>query len=233
MRAWLTGFLTCLLVVGLAGCSDGGGDNTPVTPSGFAVSLSVNPDEGFTDTFFQLHVIVINASDDQAYENYQARWDFDGDGVYDTPYGDKHFMRHQYAQPGTYNPRIEVRDDHGVFAVAGSMVVVTRENAVPAAVLPWVNPESGTTATEFQLGCTVYDSNDQLGFSGAVRWDWEDDGSYDTPFVAFATSERAAADHIAPVFTYRYATPGDKRARVQAIAPSGRVATNTILIPVR
>lgn len=44
----------------------------------------------------------------------QVRWDFEGDGNWDTPYSTEKKVWHQYEQAGTYNPILEVLDAGGL-----------------------------------------------------------------------------------------------------------------------
>jgi uncharacterized protein (TIGR02145 family) len=39
------------------------------------------------------------------------RWDFNGDGIWDTPFSKKKYLYHQYSQAGQYNAILQVRDD--------------------------------------------------------------------------------------------------------------------------
>lgn len=44
-------------------------------------------------------------------EKLEFRWDFEGDGTFDTEFGPRIALSHAYAKPGLYEPTVEVRDE--------------------------------------------------------------------------------------------------------------------------
>lgn len=52
-----------------------------------------------------------STDDNQPSSDLEVRWDFDGDGTYDTPYSKEKVVYHQYDQPGEYNVTLQVRDN--------------------------------------------------------------------------------------------------------------------------
>ncbi len=55
----------------------------------------------------------------------EIRWDFDGDGVWDTPFGKEKTVFHQFSQPGVYVSALQIRDDAGQEAFATRKVTVS------------------------------------------------------------------------------------------------------------
>ncbi|MCF8350287.1 MAG: hypothetical protein K9H15_03920 [Bacteroidales bacterium] len=85
-----------------------GGSNTPPT-----AAFSVNLSSGSTSTTFEF-----DGSD--SYDNedptsqLQVRWDFDGDGSWDTGWDYDKTENHQYSDEGTYTAKMEVKDTEGL-----------------------------------------------------------------------------------------------------------------------
>jgi uncharacterized protein (TIGR02145 family) len=59
----------------------------------------------------------------------QVRWDFNGDGQWDTDYSDERTIFHSYPQPGTYKVYLEARDPDGLSDTTAQFVEVS----------PWTN----------------------------------------------------------------------------------------------
>jgi PKD repeat protein len=105
--------------------SDGIGDTPRVVPMGredkyplmepFEVNrppvarFEVTPPVGDTSTVFEF-----NASSSWDYEtsagDLMFRWDWDGDGAWDTGWSSESTLTHQFATPGNYSVKLEVRD---------------------------------------------------------------------------------------------------------------------------
>jgi len=59
-------------------------------------------------------------------EDLQIRWDWDGNGTWDTPYDKIKTISHQYTAPGSYLVALEVKNNAGLLA-AKTKMVITRE----------------------------------------------------------------------------------------------------------
>ena len=65
---------------------------------------------GNINTLF--HFMAWKCSDDRlSPSGLSKRWDFDGDGNWDTPWGAETEIKHQYIEPGIYNAVLEIMDD--------------------------------------------------------------------------------------------------------------------------
>ena len=62
-----------------------------------------------------------------------ARWDFDGDGSWDTAYSTQKIMQHTYVLAGAYTPRVQIRDTGGLTSEAtlDREILVTDPNSNP------------------------------------------------------------------------------------------------------
>ncbi len=55
----------------------------------------------------------------------QVRWDFDGNGFWDTPYSTDKVVYHQYESAGEYNIRLQVRDNEGLISIDTKLIHVS------------------------------------------------------------------------------------------------------------
>ncbi len=92
--------------------------NTPPT-----ASFTVIPSAGDLSTVFEF-----DASSSWDYEDssqiLEVRWDFDGDGEWDTDWSTEKIVYHQYDLPSEYVVKLEVRDSLGLTNVTSIEVVV-------------------------------------------------------------------------------------------------------------
>jgi uncharacterized protein (TIGR02145 family) len=56
----------------------------------------------------------LSRDDNQIPSDLEVRWDFNGDGVWDTPYSREKVTYHQFELPGVYISALEVRDQEGL-----------------------------------------------------------------------------------------------------------------------
>lgn len=128
-------------------------------------SFSVSPDGGFLQDIF-----VFNASSSSDAEDDNAtlkcRWDFDGDGAWDTEYSTEKTFQHQYDTPGLYQVKLEVKDKGGLTNEVTYTLVVGGMNQAPnppEAPAPANNNNEASTLCV--LGWTCIDpENDALVF---------------------------------------------------------------------
>jgi len=101
------------------------------------------------------------------------RWDFDGDGTWDTYDTVARDYNRTYNIPGTYNATLFVRSSTGQTATAS--ITITVENNPPVATADVV-PSNG----EVPLAVTLYGSgSDSDGSIVLYEWDFEGDGIYE------------------------------------------------------
>lgn len=89
--------------------------------------LSSFPSAGDTSILFNFSAA--GSSDDRDYEiGLTYRWDFEGDGAWDTEYTKGNAIAHKYDESGIYNVRVEVQDLDGLTGVATDTIEVFRIN---------------------------------------------------------------------------------------------------------
>lgn len=158
--------------------------------------FSILPESGPQRTYFMFDASSSRDAEDPLSALF-FRWDDTSDGQWDTSPSHSPIRSILIARPGRYRVTLEVIDTGGLAGTITREVVVTAVNSAPRAYFQVV-PAVGTVDTEFRVDATgTYDAETPAS-SLEVRWDWEDDGTWDTPF-----STDKAAQH-------RYDTTGPK-----------------------
>lgn len=182
-------------------------------PSAF---LEVLPDRGNITTSFAMDASR-SADPEDLVEDLEVRWDFEDDGIFDTPWSREKLVRHSYDQPGFYFVRLQVRDTGGRSNQTVQQVTVA--NTPPSAYFE-VAPQSGFPGTAFRFNASassdLEDPNDDLLF----RWDWEDDGVWDTRWSPNETT------------SHSFAQAGDFTSRLEVRDTDRQSATFTRVITV-
>jgi formylglycine-generating enzyme required for sulfatase activity len=196
------------------------GEDKPTSPKNTAPSASftVNPASGTTETDFEFDAS--GCTDEQdAVTELEVRWDWENDGAWDTSYSTTKKATHRYATEGTKTIKMVVKDTGGLTDSTTLTVTVSEVNTAPVASFA-VDPTSGTTETDFEFdasGCT--DGQDPVSVL-EVRWDWENDGAWDT---SYSTTKTA---------THRYAIEGTKTIKMKVRDTGGLTDSTTLDVSV-
>ena len=86
--------------------------------------FTIVPSSGETQTNFTFDASQSLDMEDQSLV-LQVRWDWEGDGVWDTEWTEVKQAQHRYDEPGTYGVRLEVRDTLGLSNVTSKDLVVS------------------------------------------------------------------------------------------------------------
>lgn len=161
--------------------SQGTGNQAP------KAAFVITPDQGTTATTFQFDATGSFDAEDPP-GALQVRWDWEGDGSWDTPFSTEKIAFHKYDLAETYHPVLQVKDTFGATDDSvKTLVVVTGVNQPPVAHFT-VNPPTGPHTQVFQFDAsTSSDEEDPLELL-RVRWDWENDGYWDTPLSEVKTA---------------------------------------------
>ncbi|MCA9733813.1 PKD domain-containing protein, partial [candidate division KSB1 bacterium] len=141
-------------------------------------SFTISPTSGTTATTFQFDASGSTDNEDSSSE-LQVRWDWENDGNWDTDYSTDKIASHQYGSDGTKTILLEVKDSGGLTKTATKQVTVSLDNTAPTASFT-VSPTSGTTETAFAFDASGSSICEDDISSLQVRWDWENDGTWDT-----------------------------------------------------
>jgi len=185
------------------------------------VDFTWTPATGDNTTVFSF---TATASDDHDLSSaIQVRWDWQGDGVWDTQWSTTKTASHQYHSAGNKTVIIEAMDSGGLASTKSHVVRVTAPsppppNAPPTVDFAWT-PSSGDTSTIFSFNATAADDHDSPS-SIQVRWDWTGDGTWDT---AWSTTKTASQS---------YSSAGNKTVVVQAMDSGGLTSTRSHVVQV-
>lgn len=147
-------------------------------------SFTTNPTLGTIATIFNFDASGCTDDEDPT-SDLQVRWDWENDGTYDTDFSISKTTIHQYSTIGTYTIVLEVMDSGGLTQTTTKSISLS--NTSPSASFT-VDPTLGTTITTF-----TFDANNSSDIEDAstelqVRWDWDNDGTYDTDFSTTKTA---------------------------------------------
>lgn len=148
--------------------------NTPPT-----ASFTVSPTSGTTQTTFNFDASASFDNEDPT-SQLQVRWDFDGDGSWDTGWDYIKVTNRQYENQGIYYARVEVKDTEDLSDLFTQQIEVTSQVNTPPVAVFSVDPTSGTTSTIFEFDASASYDNEDPTSQLQVRWDWESDGNWDT-----------------------------------------------------
>ena len=145
-------------------------------------SFSVYPDSGNTSTSFLFSAYDCSDAEDDI-PDLQVRWDWENDSNWDTDYSTTKIMNHQYSVAGTYEVKLEVKDTKSLTtSVTVEVFVVEDTNNEPNASFTII-PKTGHIGTSFIFDATgSSDIEDEIS-DLQVRWDWDNDGVWDTDFT--------------------------------------------------
>ncbi|TLZ56321.1 MAG: PKD domain-containing protein [Methanobacteriota archaeon] len=185
-----------------------------------SVDFSWSPTSGDTGTVF---TFTATASDDHDPPNtIQVRWDWTGDGTWDTSWSTTKTATHTFSSAGNKTVFVQAVDSGGLTASASHIVQVTSPppppNAPPSVDFTWT-PSSGDTSTVFTFTATASDDHDPPN-AIQVRWDWTGDGTWDT---SWSTTKTAS---------HTFSSPGNYTVVVQAKDSGGLTASASHVIPV-
>jgi hypothetical protein len=202
---------TLLLWTLISGCGkDEKKPTAPVNDPPMAC-FAVTPPVGTTETLFSLDASCAADRQDSS-DALMVRWDWEDDSTWDTDWTAVKEATHRYEVSGRKVVHLEVRDHGGLSAEAHDTLEVTEANVAPGACFS-VAPREGSTATSFEVNASCSSDPQDNPDSLEVRWDWEDDGDWDTDW----TNSKSA--------THRFPTVGLKMLRVEVRDTGGLTAT--------
>lgn len=175
----------------------------------------VKQEAGTTNQIFDFDV---SDSDDSQYKRYELsyRFDWNGDGQWDTPYKQKNIWRHRFDESGEYRVIMEAQDPEGASSFAEGFVRVF-ENEPPTASFTIDTKPVQVTKNEIRDKYLFDASNsfDPEGEKLQYRWDFNYTGGNDINFTTnWSTS---------PKYTGFYDFPGEKVIRLQVCDKDGAV----------
>ncbi len=174
--------------------NNGCGANQPPVP---AFTFTPN---GCISTSTAVNFDASSVSDpEDATADLQVRWDFDGDGNWDTNWSTGKTASHTYGSQGTYTVKMEVKDTNGATAEVTHSLTVDNScgNTPPVASFSW-NPGCVTTSTVVHFDASTVSDNEDATANLMVKWDFDGDGNWDTPW----STQKTAIHQYAAENTY-------------------------------
>ena len=154
--------------------------------------FTVRPESGRISDFFIFDASACYDSED-VITQLKVHWDFDGDGIWDGPWTTDKAAFFVFTEPGRYIAKLEVLDTQGLLGSTTRIINVAAANIKPTAIFT-VTPESGSTETRFNFDASGCSDPEDAPESLQVKWDWENDGVFDTEFRTIKTIQ-----HIFPI----------------------------------
>ena len=142
----------------------GGGSNTPPT-----ATFAVSPSSGTTNTNFAFDASGCTDNENPTH-NLQVRWDFDGDGYWDTGWDTDKTANHQYASEGTYNAKVEVKDTEGLTDEYTKSITVSNGGGGTGT---FTDPRDGQTYATIDIDNQTWMA-ENLNYETTNSW-WHDD----------------------------------------------------------
>ncbi|MFZ1947331.1 MAG: PKD domain-containing protein, partial [bacterium] len=214
-RARTASIVVFVLMLAFVDC----GDDSPTGPLNTAptASFTVSSGSGTTETVFQFDASGCSDAEDAA-SALQVRWDWEDDGTWDTGWSTTKTATYQYGTAGTKTVRLEVKDTGSLSDDTTQAVQVSVPNTAPTASFT-VTPSEGTTLTEFQFDASGSSDAEDAPSALQVRWDWEDDGTWDADWSTTKTA------------THQYGSVGTKTARLE-VKDTGGLSDDTTQVVV-
>ncbi len=157
-------------------------------------ALSVTPTAGSTATTFQFSGIG-SWDPEEGTAGLEYRWDYENDSLWDTVWSTVGTSPRTYATPGTKTCKMEVRDRQGLSVGRTVTFTVASSNIAPTATFTvdkgMAFAPTGSPVTFNFDASGVWDGETAAG-SLQVRWDWENDGVWDT---SYSTTKTASHDY--------------------------------------
>ncbi|HBY18399.1 MAG TPA: hypothetical protein DEH00_04420, partial [Candidatus Marinimicrobia bacterium] len=143
------------------------------------------PEHGTTETLFHFDASASHDTEDPV-SALQVRWDWENDGMWDTGFSTTKTATHSFHESATYTVKLEVKDSNGETATTVKDIFVADYNSAPSARFTY-SPETGNTETVFTFDASTSFDNEESSTNLQVRWDWENDGTWDTGFATTKT----------------------------------------------
>jgi len=147
----------------------------------------------------------------------RVRWDWESDWNFDTSWTTDKIASHTYSSGGFHYIALEVMDTGGLTSTTYMNVSI---DAYPPEAVFTVSPQVASTSSWVWMDATwSYDMEDPSWLL-QVRWDWEDDGIYDTAWTNYKNAY------------HQYNTGGSYTIRLQVMDTGGLTGetTRTVIV---
>lgn len=167
--------------------------------------FSINPPQGNTTTSFTFDASSTQFSEEDI--ELLFRWDWNGDGNWDTPFSKNKIHYHRFFVNGSYSPTLEVRTHEGLADTLQIDLEIVQGYSPPRALFSF-SPDNGHILTEFNFDASATEDDEDSLNTLRFRWDWEGDGIWDTDYLS------------EPVIIHQFLFPENYNIILQVIDPS-------------
>jgi len=192
---YITRLAMVVFILGLLSCEKKAEEKEPVA------SFFVDPVTAPFTTIF-----IFDASESynegESTDALKIRWDYDGDGIFDTEFSPNKIKSHRYDTAGYFNVRMEVMNSMGWTDSEVFPISVFHDSVPPvAAFTACLDTSCVGTILYFNAAESwdAYSPVEKLQF----RWDWDGDDVWDTPFCSDTCRH------------YKFTEPGEFRIRME------------------
>lgn len=223
----VSGIAACNAVITAREVESGKTVQVTITVTDLSARLTINPLSGTTATLFTFEVQGWDTTA-QAQTPVEARWDWDNDGTFDTPFSSTLTADNQYDSTGTFVVRVQIRDaSERVADATGSITVGTESDPITLTIT--AAPSDPIMLQPVVFTVSARNKNGIIK-QGYLRFDWDNDGIYDTEFKEFMIS---ASSNMPATGEHHFGVPGVYTVRAQVKEMCGRVGSGTYTITVR
>lgn len=141
-----------------------GGSNTPPT-----ALFTVTPSSGTTSTNFAFDASGSTDNEDPT-SDLQVRWDFDGNGSWDTNWDTDKTQSHQYSSEATYTAKLEVKDTEGLTDQYTKGITVSNGGGTGS----FTDLRDGQTYSTIVIGNQTWFA-ENLNYTTSNSWTYDDD----------------------------------------------------------
>jgi hypothetical protein len=128
------------------------------TPPFAHLAAERDPEANVSSAFILDASLSTDADDDPS--ELQCRWDLDGDGAWETAWGDAFVVQHDFEAAGTHAPVVEVMDTGGATDTCSALVLITDVEPPDTAVsLAGSDGDGGWFVSEVSVSLSASDSS--------------------------------------------------------------------------
>jgi PKD repeat protein len=148
-------------------------------------------------------------------DSLSVRWDWTNDGTYDTNWTTTKTTSHTYPADGTYTVAMQVKDPQDRVDTATKLFTINKTNTSPTAAFNVTMVQGMIASVDASSSSDAEDLPEDL----RVRWDWNNDGTYDTDWVNVKTAQ------------HTYTTAGEYTIKLQVkdLNDAAKTATTDIV----
>jgi formylglycine-generating enzyme required for sulfatase activity len=192
---------------------------SPTAPSDAAPTAcaTVDPESGPLDTSFAFDASCSSDAEDEL-ASLVFRWDWTGNGSFDTELTGTVTATHQFAATGIHDTILEVEDTAGN-TDRDTLSVTVNPDLPPVACVETV-VDTGTLSTLFSFDATCSTDAEDIFSDITFRWDWEGDGVFDEEGGGHATT------------THQYTSTGVFEMILEVLDTIGQADRDTVIITV-